>query len=107
MLLSSALPLRGSDLCARRTSVDSKVRGPSRSYGGLPFPSGRRIMKDAIRGRSPWQLAFERLSRDRWATASAACIAFIILVAILAPLIAAAVQHSPESQFRETGLSPS
>jgi peptide/nickel transport system permease protein len=64
-------------------------------------------MKDAIRGRSPWKLAFERLSRDRWATAAAACIVFIILVAILAPLIAAAVQHSPESQFRETGLSPS
>jgi peptide/nickel transport system permease protein len=64
-------------------------------------------MKDPIRGRSPWRLAFERLRRDRWAIAAATGIAFIIILAIFAPLIAAALEHSPDAQFRETGLSES
>jgi len=64
-------------------------------------------MNDAIRARGPWQLAFERLSRDRWAIAATAAIGIIILVAVFAPLIAAAIEHPPEAQYRETGLSPS
>ena len=64
-------------------------------------------MTESIRARGPWQLAFERLRGDRWAIVAAAGIAFIIVVALFAPWIAAAVDHSPEAQFRETGLSPS
>ena len=64
-------------------------------------------MKESIRARGPWKLAFERLRGDRWAIAATAGIVFIVLVAVLAPWIAAALGHSPESQFRETGLSPS
>jgi peptide/nickel transport system permease protein len=64
-------------------------------------------MSETIRARGPWELAFERLVRDRWAIAAAAGIACIILVAVFAPLIAGALDHAPEAQFRENGLSPS
>jgi peptide/nickel transport system permease protein len=64
-------------------------------------------VSEAIRARSPWKLAFERLHKDRWAIVATAGIAFTILVALFAPWIASALEHSPEAQFRETGLSPS
>jgi len=64
-------------------------------------------MSEPIRGRSPWKLAFERLRRDRWAIGATASIVCTILLAIFAPAIAGVVEHSPEAQFRETGLSPS
>jgi peptide/nickel transport system permease protein len=64
-------------------------------------------MTGSIRARGPWKLAFERIRNDRWAIAATACIAFMIFVALFAPWIAGAVEHSPEAQFRETGLSPS
>ena len=60
----------------------------------------------AIEGRSPWQLAFARLRRDRVAVGSAVVIGLIVLMAICAPLVAAAVGHGPNTQYRTTGLSP-
>ena len=61
----------------------------------------------AIRGRGPWELAFERLRHDRAAIASAVTILLAVVVALAAPLIAQATGHSPIEQFSETGLSPS
>src|SRR5215471_14391297 len=60
-----------------------------------------------IRGRGPWELAFDRLRRDRAAIVSAATILTIVLLAIAAPVVAAIVGHSPAAQYRQTGLSPS
>jgi ABC-type dipeptide/oligopeptide/nickel transport system permease subunit len=60
----------------------------------------------AIEGRSPWQLALARLRRDRVAVGSAVVIGLIVLMAICAPLVAAAVGHGPNTQYRTTGLSP-
>jgi len=59
-----------------------------------------------IEGRSPWQLALARLRRDRVAVGSAVVIGLIVLMAICAPLVAAAVGHGPNTQYRTTGLSP-
>jgi ABC-type dipeptide/oligopeptide/nickel transport system permease subunit len=59
-----------------------------------------------IRGRSPWQLAWERLRRDRAAMVSLVVIALILLIALGAPLVAAAVGHGPNDQFRDIGLTP-
>jgi peptide/nickel transport system permease protein len=59
-----------------------------------------------IRGRGPWELAFERLRRDRAAIASAITILFAVVVALAAPLIAQLAGHSPIEQFTGTGLSP-
>lgn len=64
-----------------------------------PTPVGRKI----IQGRSPWQLAWERLRTDRAAIISAVTIAVIILLALLAPLIAHWLQHGPNQQFIDIG----
>src|SRR5262245_8077808 len=64
-------------------------------------------MSRKIRGRGPWRLAFERLRRDRWAIAAATGIVCVVIVAILAPVVADLLHHSPEAQFREEGLSVS
>jgi ABC-type dipeptide/oligopeptide/nickel transport system permease subunit len=66
---------------------------------GEPVPVGRKL----IQGRSPWQLAWERLRKDRAAIAAAATIAVIVLLALLAPVIAAWVGHGPNQQFIDIG----
>jgi peptide/nickel transport system permease protein len=60
----------------------------------------------AILGRSPWQLAWERLRRDRVAIASVVVIGLIVLVALAAPLIAHLTGHGPNEQFLSAGLTP-
>jgi peptide/nickel transport system permease protein len=61
---------------------------------------------DAIEGRSSWQLAWARLKRDPVAIACAVVIALMALVAILAPVIADLVGHTPNDQYLDTGLTP-
>jgi peptide/nickel transport system permease protein len=74
---------------------------------GLVVPDATELEGEArIEGRSPLQLAWERLRRDRVAMISLVVIGLIILVAICAPLIAAAIGHGPNDQFRQTGLTP-
>lgn len=58
-----------------------------------------------VQGRSPWQLAWARLRRDRVAMGSAVVIVLVALAAITAPLFAALVGHGPNEQFRDTGLT--
>jgi peptide/nickel transport system permease protein len=60
----------------------------------------------AIVGRSPWQLAFERLRTDRAAMLSTAVIAFAMALALAAPLLVVLTGHSPIAQFGADGLSP-
>jgi ABC-type dipeptide/oligopeptide/nickel transport system permease subunit len=56
-----------------------------------------------IQGRSPWHLAWEKLRRDPAAKIAAGTIVVIVLLAIFAPVIAAAIQHAPNQQFIDTG----
>lgn len=67
--------------------------------GGEPIPVGRKL----IQGRSPFQLAWERLRTDRAAVIAAATIAAIVIIALMAPLIAAWVGHGPNQQFIDIG----
>jgi ABC-type dipeptide/oligopeptide/nickel transport system permease subunit len=60
----------------------------------------------AIEGRSPWQLAWQRLRRDRVAMISLVVIVLIILMAVFAPLFAAWTGHPVNTQYRVTGLTP-
>ncbi len=56
-----------------------------------------------IVGRSPSQLFWARFRQDKFALAGLAVIAFIVLLAILAPVIAAMVGHGPNDLYqRET-----
>jgi peptide/nickel transport system permease protein len=59
-----------------------------------------------IQGRSPWKLAFERLRKDKVAVGSAIVIILIISMAFFAPIVAHIVGHGPNTQYRDTGLSP-
>ena len=56
-----------------------------------------------IKARGPWRLAFERLRRDRAALISGVIIVLIVLMALCAPLIAAATGHGVLEQFPDTG----
>ena len=64
---------------------------------------------ERIEGRTPLQLAWARLKRDRVAMAAAFTILLLVLIAIFAPLIAKAVAHGrgpdfgPNFQSREPG----
>lgn len=60
----------------------------------------------SIEGRSPWQLAFERLRHDRVAVISAVVIVLVALMAILAPLVALATGHPPTQTYPNAGLLP-
>ena len=66
---------------------------------GEPIPVGRKV----IQGRSPWQLAWERLRTDRAAIIAGTTIVIIVLFALLAPLIASWVGHGPTQQFVDIG----
>ncbi|HEY7008559.1 MAG TPA: ABC transporter permease [Jatrophihabitantaceae bacterium] len=72
---------------------------------GAPTPQSA-VEPNKIEGRSPWRLAFDRLRHDRVAVGSAVVIVLIALMAICAPLVAAAVGHGPNTQYRTTGLTP-
>ena len=56
--------------------------------------------RQKIEGRSPWQLAWARLRRDRAAMISFVVIVLIVLVAIFAPVFAAITGHGVNEQFR-------
>jgi peptide/nickel transport system permease protein len=88
----------------------------STSSRAIPHPSAVRAVEPAdleelggaaaeIQGRSPWQLAWHRLRRDRVAIGSIIVIVLITLVAIFAPLIALLVGHSPFAQYPFTALN--
>lgn len=59
-----------------------------------------------IEGRTPLELAWAKLRRDKVAMVSLVVIVVIIIIALTAPLIASLVGHGPDDQFRQTGLTP-
>jgi len=56
--------------------------------------------------RGPWELALERLRRDRVAQVCAATILTLVVVALVAPLLARLTGHGPTQQFLDVGLTP-
>lgn len=62
--------------------------------------------ESAIAGRSPWELAWLRLRKDKTAIVSSVVILSLVLLAICAPLIAHLVGHGPDTQYPMTGLTP-
>jgi ABC-type dipeptide/oligopeptide/nickel transport system permease subunit len=59
----------------------------------------------AVEGRTPWQLAWLRLKRDKVAMGSLIFIVILILVAIFAPVLTALIGHGPNTQYPNTGLT--
>lgn len=52
-----------------------------------------------VEGRTPWQLFWRRFKRDRLAFIGLGIILFMVLLALLAPLIAKATGHGPNETF--------
>ncbi|MFD6226224.1 ABC transporter permease [Streptomyces sp. NPDC060232] len=63
------------------------------------------VPHQAIEGRSPWQIAWLRLKRDKVALAGGVIVLLLIIVAIFAPLIVKALGHPPE-ELHEDLLDP-
>jgi peptide/nickel transport system permease protein len=82
------------------TSIPA-VDAETAAAGPVPESEG-----SAVEGRSPWQLAWARLRRDKVAVASFAVICVIVLLAVFAPVIAHLLGHGPNTQFTTTGLTP-
>ncbi|WP_067465143.1 ABC transporter permease [Actinomadura macra] len=59
---------------------------------------------EAVRGRSPSQLAWRRFRRDRVAVASLVVLSLVVVFALLAPLWAHWTGHPYDATFPETGL---
>jgi peptide/nickel transport system permease protein len=71
-----------------------------------PVDAPEPIEERAIEGRTPWQLAWARLRRDRVAMVCLLVIALIVLIALAAPLFVWLTGHGPNEEFQTTGLSP-
>jgi peptide/nickel transport system permease protein len=57
-----------------------------------------------VAGRTPLQLAWARLRRDRLSMAALVFIVVLCLVAALAPVLTAWIGHGPNAQYPNTGL---
>jgi ABC-type dipeptide/oligopeptide/nickel transport system permease subunit len=79
------------DITATDTSAGAAI-------GASEIPVAKKI-----EGRSPWRLAYERLRADRTAKIAFGTILVVILLALFAPVIAAAVGHGPNQQFIDIG----
>lgn len=60
----------------------------------------------AVAARGPIAIALARLRRDPVAMVSLVTILVIVLVAIFAPVFTTVTGHSPNTQYREIGLTP-
>ena len=90
-------------------NVEAHAGGDSLA-GQAPSPADEGVAAKKIEGRSPWQLAMQRLLHDRAAVISLAVIAFIVIVAVFAPVVAWLTGHGVYTQYRgpqpPIGLSP-
>jgi ABC-type dipeptide/oligopeptide/nickel transport system permease subunit len=71
-----------------------------------PYTTTQAAAATGIEGRTPWQLAWQRLRRDRVAMVSLVVIGLIVLMAVAAPLAALVTGHPVNEQYRTTGLTP-
>ncbi|MFE5616473.1 ABC transporter permease [Streptomyces sp. NPDC056470] len=83
-------PLHETDVVDATTAVDAVPDAPP----------GK-----TIEGRSPWQIAWMRLKRDKVALVGGAIVLFLILVAVCAPLIVGLLGHPPD-EFHEDQIDP-
>jgi peptide/nickel transport system permease protein len=59
-----------------------------------------------IEGRTPLQLAWARLKKDRISIACLVVILLLIAAAVFAPVLTGWIGHGPNDQYRDIGLSP-
>ena len=63
------------------------------------------MIEGGVEGRTPLQLAWRRLKRDKVSMVALVFVIFLCLVAIFAPVLTALIGHGPNTQYPNTGLS--
>jgi len=63
------------------------------------------LVEEKIQGRTPLQLAWRRLRKDKVSMVSLGFVIFLLLVAIFAPLLTKLIGHGPNAQYTNTGLT--
>jgi ABC-type dipeptide/oligopeptide/nickel transport system permease subunit len=63
------------------------------------------LVEAQIEGRTPLQLAWRRLKKDKVSMVCLVFVIFLILVAIFAPLLVKLTGHPPNTEYSNTGLS--
>jgi ABC-type dipeptide/oligopeptide/nickel transport system permease subunit len=63
------------------------------------------MIEVGVEGRTPLQLAWRRLRRDKVSMISLGFVILLCLVAIFAPVLTALIGHGPNAQYPNTGLS--
>ncbi|MCW2573246.1 MAG: transporter permease [Frankiales bacterium] len=84
------------------TLVGADELAEQRSSAPAPGPGEQK----AIEGRTPLQLAWARLKRDRVSMACLIIIIVLVLVAIFANQLTDLIGHGPNEQYRDQGLAP-
>ena len=67
---------------------------------------GSEAPQKAIEGRTPLQLAWARLKRDKVSLACMVVIVLLVLMAVFANLLSDLIGHPPNEQYRDKGLKP-
>jgi peptide/nickel transport system permease protein len=70
-----------------------------------PVGPGAGPAATAVAGRSPWQIAWSRLRRDRVALGGGVVVVLLVLVAVSAPVIVAVLGHPPQ-EFHYDKIDP-
>lgn len=82
------------------------VTADSVTEGKPPSADPGPLAPKRIEGRTPLQLAWARLRKDKVSLLAAVTILVIVLVAIFASVLTDLLGHGPNEQFREEGLKP-
>ncbi len=82
------------------------VTADSVTEGKPPSADPGPLAPKRIEGRTPLQLAWARLKKDRVSMLAFATIVLLILVAVFATQLTDLIGHGPNEQFREKGLQP-
>jgi peptide/nickel transport system permease protein len=86
-------------LIAADEVAESKSGADGPDAGGPP-------QQKAIEGRTPLQLAWARLKKDKVSLACIGVILLLIVIAILAGPLSSLIGHPPNQQYRDEGLQP-
>jgi peptide/nickel transport system permease protein len=73
--------------------------------GGAEPDFAADLVEAHIQGRTPLQLAWRRLKRDKVSMVALGFVIFLCLVAIFAPLLTALIGHGPNTEYSNTGLT--
>ena len=85
------------------TALPTEIGAPSDH--AAPPSASQSAPTEKIEGRTPLQLAWARLRKDRVSIGCAVVIVLLVIVALAAPLLAKLIGHQPNTQYRSIGIN--